>query len=187
MKPDFLAEPPGEVIDTATIRIKRLLPGPIERVWSYLVDSDKRARWLAAGEMEERPGAALDLVFQHSQLSHEQTPERWCAAEGHVHHCRITRCEPPRLLSFSWPEGHGEGAPAWESEVHFELTPQEEGVLLVVTHERLLERDTMVNVAGGWHAHLGLLIDHLSGRPPRGFWSAHSELEKLYGQRIPAG
>jgi uncharacterized protein YndB with AHSA1/START domain len=31
-----------------TLRIERLLPGPIERVWQYLTDSDKRATWLAA-------------------------------------------------------------------------------------------------------------------------------------------
>ena len=33
-----------------TLRIERLLPGPIERVWQYLTDSDKRATWLAVGK-----------------------------------------------------------------------------------------------------------------------------------------
>ena len=31
------------------VRFERLLPGPIERVWSYLTDSEKRGKWLASG------------------------------------------------------------------------------------------------------------------------------------------
>lgn len=174
-----LQEPLGERIDKATVRIKRLLPGPIERVWAYLVESDKRAKWLAAGELDPRPGTGMDLLFRHSQLSHEETPQRWCGVDGHVSHCRITRCEPPHLLSFTWPEERGE-----YSEVTFELIPQEDDVLLIVTHERLFDRDTMINVAGGWHAHLGLLADQLNGRPPRGFWSAFDAAEQLYTQRF---
>lgn len=27
-----------------TLRLERVLPGPIERVWEYLTDSEKRAR-----------------------------------------------------------------------------------------------------------------------------------------------
>ena len=37
----------GELIEPATVRIERMLPGPIERVWDYLTDSDLRAQWLA--------------------------------------------------------------------------------------------------------------------------------------------
>ena len=36
----------GERIDDTTVRFERLLPGPIERVWEYLTDGDKRATWL---------------------------------------------------------------------------------------------------------------------------------------------
>ena len=39
----------GERIGKTTVRFERLLPGPIERVWEYLTDSDRRATWLAAG------------------------------------------------------------------------------------------------------------------------------------------
>ena len=41
---------PGE------IRIMRTLPGPIERVWTYLTDPAKRAKWFAGGPMELRAG-----------------------------------------------------------------------------------------------------------------------------------
>lgn len=33
----------GMIIEPGTLRIQRLLPGPIERVWAYLTESDKRA------------------------------------------------------------------------------------------------------------------------------------------------
>ncbi|MBB3059863.1 uncharacterized protein YndB with AHSA1/START domain [Microbulbifer rhizosphaerae] len=32
----------GVMTAADTLRIERLLPGPLERVWQYLVDSDKR-------------------------------------------------------------------------------------------------------------------------------------------------
>jgi uncharacterized protein YndB with AHSA1/START domain len=41
-----------------TVRLERLLPGPLERAWSFLTESDKRARWLAGGEWELRPACS---------------------------------------------------------------------------------------------------------------------------------
>ena len=38
-----------------TVRIQRLLPGPMERVWAYLTDSELRRQWLAAGEHSRDP------------------------------------------------------------------------------------------------------------------------------------
>jgi uncharacterized protein YndB with AHSA1/START domain len=38
-------------IEPATLKIERLLPGPIERVWACLTEIGLRRRWLAAGEM----------------------------------------------------------------------------------------------------------------------------------------
>src|SRR5690606_39019955 len=41
--------PDGEVLDRQTVRFRRVLPGPIERVWAYLTEADKRAKWFAGG------------------------------------------------------------------------------------------------------------------------------------------
>ena len=49
-------EQPGKFNGPAEIRIVRILPGPIERVWEYLTDPKKRARWFAGGSMEPRVG-----------------------------------------------------------------------------------------------------------------------------------
>jgi uncharacterized protein YndB with AHSA1/START domain len=35
-------DPYGVLIEPATLKIQRLLPGPVERVWAYLTDSDLR-------------------------------------------------------------------------------------------------------------------------------------------------
>ena len=50
----------------------------------------------------------------------------------------VTRCDPPRVLSYTWGE---------HSEVTFELSPQGDDVLLVLTHRRLPDRTAMVMAA----------------------------------------
>ena len=173
----------GVVTEPRTVRFERVLPGPIERVWAYLTESEKRGSWLASGEMELRVGGRVELKFRHAELSAkiEPTPERYKKYEGgHTMHARVTRCEPPRLLSYTWGEG-----PANESEVTFELTPRDGSVLLVLTHRRLRDRGEMVNVAGGWHCHLGVLVNLLNGLEPAPFWSALVQVEGEYEKRIP--
>ena len=49
----------GVVTESRTIRMERLLPGPIERVWDYLTDSAKRGKWFAAGKMDLRVGGDI--------------------------------------------------------------------------------------------------------------------------------
>ena len=165
----------------ATFRIERLLPGQIERVWAYVTVPEKRGTWLASGPMNLRVGGSVELNFRHAGLSAEKTPpEKYKKFDGHTLRGRITRCEPPRLLSFTW----GDDADA--SEVTFELTPRQNDVLLVLTHRRLGDRAMMVNVAGGWHVHLGILADRLEGREPRPFWSTHTRLAAEYEKRITA-
>ncbi|MBZ9653852.1 SRPBCC family protein [Phyllobacterium lublinensis] len=169
----------GVVTAPRTIRIERILPGPVERVWAYLTESDKRKKWLAEGPMANFVGGDVELTFRHSQLSDDPTPADYQKYEGHTNKGIVTRCEPPTLLSFTWPESTGE-----PSEVTFELTATGSDTLLRVTHTRLAGHDSMVSVASGWHTHLGVLIDHLSGEQTRGFWDKFTQLEKVYKQII---
>src|SRR5262245_58476565 len=94
----------ARMIEPLVLRIERLLPGPIERVWAYLTESEKRRKWLARGEMEQRPGGAHELIFQHSELSAEKDyPEKFKGLEkGYHSHGTVLRCEPPHLLVFTW-------------------------------------------------------------------------------------
>jgi uncharacterized protein YndB with AHSA1/START domain len=173
----------GAIIEPNAVRFERVLPGPIERIWAYLVDSDKRGRWLASGAVEPRVGGRIDLHFRHADLSPtaEAVPDKYKQYENGASLVgRVTRFEPPRVLSHIWGEASGEA-----SEVTFELTAQGEDVLLVLTHRRIAPSQ-MVSIAGGWHTHLGILVDHLNGRTPRPFWSAHAKLEGEYERRIAA-
>ncbi len=169
----------GTFTEPGTIRFERLLPGPIERVWAYLTESDKRGKWLAAGEMELHVGGRVELIFRHADLSPrvEQIPEKYKQYQyGTAFTGRVTALEPPRLLSHTWAEATDD-----YSEVTYELFPKGEKVLLVLTHRRLGDdRNVLVSVGAGWHTHLGILSDHLEGRTPEGFWTVHSKMEKEY-------
>jgi uncharacterized protein YndB with AHSA1/START domain len=172
----------GRIIDESTFRIERLLPGPIERVWAYLVESEKRRKWFARGEFDLRPGGRVDLIFQHSELSAEKTyPEKYKAMEnGHASYGEVVRSEPPHLLTFTW--GDDSGSPF--SEVTFELSAKDGKVLLTLTHRKLKDRAEVAGVAGGWHTHLAMLEDELAGREHRGFWTVHGEVGPEYEKRI---
>lgn len=165
----------GKATGPDTVRIERLLPGPIERVWTYLTDSEKRGRWLASGEMELRVGGKVQLNFLHADLTphQEPIPQRFKSMEcGAGFEGTVTHCDPPRLLAYIWGDG--------TSEVKFELSPQGEQVLLVLTHTRLRDRGDMTLVASGWHTHLGILEDNLTGETPRPFWSTFERVEEEY-------
>jgi uncharacterized protein YndB with AHSA1/START domain len=175
------AEPYASMPAPATVRMERILPGPIERVWAYLTDSDKRAKWFAGGPMELRDGGAVSLTFRNRDLSNGQTnPNSACSPDGvdHVMIGVITRCEPPQLLAFNW-SADGSG-----SEATFELSQDGPDTRLVITHQRLASRKQLLSVSAGWHAHIGILIDLLSESAPRSFWPEHIRLEKVYEERF---
>ena len=168
----------GADIAPDAVRFERLLPGPIERVWSYLADADKRALWLGGGAFEPREGGAGELRFDNGSLSDEPVPERYAAHCGSiVSRCTVTRWDPPHRLGFLWEEEGGE-----PSHVLFELSEAGSGVRLNLTHSRLTPA-LKLGVSGGWHAHLAVLEAVLEGRSDRPFWSVLTEVEPVYKAR----
>jgi len=138
-----------------------------------------RRQWLAAGIMEPRAGGHVEHLFRHHELSDEPTPGRYARfIDSPAMAGEVTQWNPPRVLAYTWP---GDGG---ASEVTFELFPEGENVLLVLTHRRLADAETMVSVASGWDAHLGILVDRIAGELPRGFWSTHDRLEAWYCERF---
>jgi uncharacterized protein YndB with AHSA1/START domain len=170
----------GTVLESGAVRFERLLPGPVERVWSYITDPAKRVTWLAAGEMELRVGGRVMLEFDNSRLSPqgEAVPERY-----QKHNCavtnpgRITDLNAPHLLAMTWGD-KGDGSPA--SEVVFELKPQGKKVLLTLTHRRLTSSMEGLLVSCGWHVHLGVLVARLQDDAPPPFWARFDALEVHY-------
>ena len=170
----------GTVTAPNTIRFERLLPGPIERVWAYLTESDKRAKWLASGAMDLHVGGDVELFWLHTNLDTtkpDEPPEKY--KNGHRMKATITRCEPPHVLGYTW----GARADAL-SEVVFELSEQGNDVLLVLTHHRLPNQNDLLGVSGGWHAHLDTLVEHLNGRTAHAFWDRHAVLNAEYRKRM---
>ncbi len=178
MKPN---DQPAQFPTPGEIRIMRTLPGPIERIWTYLTDPGKRRSWFAGGPMELRTGGKMELFFQHKNISPTETPpaEHACKHEGgKTMTGTILRCEPPRLLSYTFGEN---------SDVTFELIPQDDKVLLILTHRcRGDDLSSLMTFASGWHTHLAVLIAQLEGLPPPLFWATHARLKVAYESNIPA-
>ena len=174
----------GVVTAPGTVRLERTLPGPIERVWRYLTDSERRGTWLATGEMELRVGGRVEHVWHNNRLTtnDDPAPAKYASvAEEARMEGRITAVDPPRLLSYTWGGAPGEQ----DSVVTFELAPVGDDVRLVLTHRRLTTRDALLGVSAGWHAHLDVLSDRLAGRTPSGFWRNHTRLEGEYERIVP--
>ncbi len=168
----------GELTEPATLKIQRLLPGPIERVWRYLTESNLRRQWLAAGEMEMKVGTPFELVWRNDELTNPPGQRPPGFGDEHRMQSRITELDPPRKLAFAWG-GSGD--------VSFELEPKGSEVLLTVIHRRLPDRRTLLLVGAGWHMHLDLLVARVAGNEPAPFWDGFSRLQKEYDRRIPAG
>ena len=169
---------PVTLIEPGTVKLDRVLPGTVARVWSYITQSDKRAQWLAAGDFDMRVGGAIRLEFDNDNLSSEKgrpasRHENLVSFEG-----VITRLEPRRLLAHTW---NWDGA---STEVTYELTPHGKGTRLVIVHRNLEGRELQADVMGGWDAHTGILEDVLNGEQPRPFWKTQRKLAREYAAAI---
>jgi uncharacterized protein YndB with AHSA1/START domain len=167
----------GELIEPATLKIQRLLPGPIERVWAYLTESELRRKWLAAGPMEMKAGAPFELVWRNDELTDPPGQRPPGFGEEHRMQSRIVELYPPRKLIISWRDS---------GDVSFELESEGDQVLLTLIHRRLPDRSTMLKVGAGWHMHLDILVARATGKEPQPFWDGWSRLKTEYDRRLPA-
>ena len=172
---------PGEFPAPGEVRLVRLLPGPIERIWDYLTVSEKRARWICGGVLEQKPGGKVEFAMHHKNLSPNETPPAKYAQvqdPGVTFGGRVLRCEPPRLLEYTFGDDN--------SIVTFELTLQGKQVLLVLTHRTLgaEERAELGNYCAGWHTHLAILVALLEGAPPPLLWASHARYHADYEKRL---
>lgn len=164
----------GTLAEPTTLTLQRRLPGPVDRAWRYLVEGDLRRQWLAAGDMELRPGASFELVWRNDELSEpgDARPEGF--SEESRATCEILEVEPGRLLRFRWPN---------VGEVSFELAPAGDDVLLTVVHRRIPDRKVGVMVSAGWHVHLDILVARVSGTKAPSLWSEWKRLRAEYEAR----
>lgn len=69
----------GELIAPDTVRFQRLLPGTLDTVWSYLVDGEKRGKWLAhaprhPGRRARWQGTQAVLEYPHGPRGRVRGP-----------------------------------------------------------------------------------------------------------------
>lgn len=169
----------GSLIEPATLKIQRFLPATMERAWAYLTDSELRRQWLAAGQMETKVGAPFELTWRNDELTDPPGERPAGFSEEHRMQSRIIEVDPPRKLVIAWG-ANGDG------EVSFELEPKGNGVLLTLVHRRLPDREVMLKVSAGWHAHLDLLVARTAGTKPGPFWDGWVRLHEEYERRLPA-
>ncbi|HZO92355.1 MAG TPA: SRPBCC family protein [Candidatus Baltobacteraceae bacterium] len=141
----------GTLLDAHTIRFVRDLPGPIERVWAYLTESDLKAKWIGPGDVPAEIGGERTMTWND---------ENGEIAGGLTLRTRVF--DPPHVLEYDWVELQPQGRPSRDSVVRVELAAHGDGVRLTLTH-RALPVDSYETIGAGWHAHLDTLRAAMNG------------------------
>lgn len=166
----------GTLVAPKTLEIRRVLPGPVERVWAYLTDGELRRQWLAAGDMDLKAGSEFTFHWRNDTLTDPpgNKPEGFSDEEKMT--CRIVEAHPPRKLVITWGEKSGT--------VSFTLEPRGDKVLLTLVHSELPDRGTLLDVSAGWHTHLDILVARASQARPPAFWDHWVALKQAYSERL---
>ena len=165
----------GVLAEPGTLKFQRLIPGPTERVWKYLVESDLRCQWLAAGKMELKVGAPVEFIWRNDELNNPPRQRPAGFPEEQRMQGRITALDAPRNLAIAW-DGFGE--------VSYGLESKGEDVLLTMIQRGLPNRDVVVMFGAGSHVHLDILAACLSGDKLPLFWDSWVRLQKEYDAKI---
>jgi uncharacterized protein YndB with AHSA1/START domain len=147
MTQPLLSDAPNGVVtvtdDARQVVFHRRYRQPIEKVWAALTVPERLADWFATAEVDLRVGGVIRLG--------------WTGA--HKADVTITVCDPPRALAWRWTIGER------DTLVRFDLTPDEGGCALTLTHSGLsLDGARDGGVRAGWHAHLEALPEAIEGR-----------------------
>lgn len=167
----------GKMISNHALQFERLLPGPIERLWEYITDADKRSKWFCGGSSGLNAGDEFKFVFYNSQLGSppEPAPGKYKEfGDGFESRAVVVKAEKPFLFVIEW-----------EGVVTFKLEEFGEMVKLTLTHEKLTDsKEARVGTLAGWHTHLDILVEVFNNREPKSFWSAHMALEDEYASKV---
>jgi uncharacterized protein YndB with AHSA1/START domain len=140
----------------ATLRFERRIPHPQERVWQAITDPDELKEWFPAAVIyEPRVGAPMQFDFGG-------------AAGQDVWPGEVVAWNPPRAFAFRWGE----------DELRFELSPVDDGTLLVFTHSFEHQPGKAARDAAGWEAcfeAFDALLQAAPRRPGDFDWAGHHE------------
>lgn len=167
----------GQLVEPTVLKLERLLPGPVERVWDYLTQSELRRQWLASGVMDLSPGTEFEFVWRNDELTDPPGARPDGMGAENRMTCKILDVDPPRRLFISW---------GVQSDVLFELAEKGEDTLLTITHRRPPTRDVLLSVSAGWHAHVDVLEAKLAGTKAAPHWDHWVRLRGEYDRRFSA-
>lgn len=165
----------AEMTGPMRLEIRRVLSGPIDRVWDYLTDGALRQQWFCGGSTATEPGGDVVFEFDHSRISSEGPPDRYADSNVSTMSGSVLIYEKPTRLKFTWDEMHVEGS----STVTILLKDLGGKTELHLIHEDL-QPEIHTGVQAGWHAHLDLLVDLMNGDAARDFWVHFNALEADY-------
>jgi len=166
----------GVVTAPQTVRLQRRMPGPIDRVWAYLTESELRRKWLASGEMAPQAGSHFELTWRNDELTDPPGHKPEGFGKEHSMQSTITAFDAPRHLAFTWGDG----------EVDITLEPQGDQVLLTLVHRGISDHRNLLMIGAGWHMHLDVLVARVAGTRPEPFWDGWQRLHTEYAERIRA-
>jgi uncharacterized protein YndB with AHSA1/START domain len=179
----------GKLIDPQTVVFERVLPGPMERVFDYLWNEEKRRLWFTSGGMPTAPGETFQMHWKHSEYSPHKSPAPEAMKEmdekGHSSTNTLLAYEPPTRLAFTFGEAKfgADKAATVEFLLKPEGDPKDNKVRLILTHSRLPDRPYMLGISGGWHSHLDILEYQLKAEVPPGFWDVWRRYDGVYATR----
>lgn len=147
----------------SVVRFERHLPYTVDDVWASLTEPKKLEEWLAAAEIELTEGGRIQLTFANT---------------GDVINGKVMQVQASSILAYTW-----NSEDANESLVRWELTPEADGCLLVLTHTiRVPER--LSYMLAGWHVHLDLLEETLAGEVKGWPWSHWESMREKYAKQL---
>jgi uncharacterized protein YndB with AHSA1/START domain len=170
---------PIQRIAPDTIRLERTLDAPVDKVWRYLTEAELRGLWFMGGT-DATPGAEFDLKVDHDRLSDDANvpyPESYAAFKGTVWAEKVLRFEPPRLLETTFQSGKN-------GRVKYELFPEGEKTLLILTHSGIESPTGFQDFGGGWNSHMTVLQERLAGRSVKDFWALHGQSREAVKQAL---
>ncbi len=134
---------------TTEIRIERVLPATISRVYDAWTRADVMVRWYC-------PNPQLELKVQADvRVGGEYVVEMG----PHVVRGSYLQVEPPHRLAFSWA---WDGSSDEISRVQVDLSEVEDGTLMILTHTGFATAEDAANHQLAWEPELQRLSDLLA-------------------------
>lgn len=136
-------------------RFERRLKHPVEKVWTYLTENGKLAKWF--------PELSIDDLREGGAVKFDM-------GDGTFEELAILELKPLQVFEYRWGE----------DQVRFELYPQEDGGTRLVLTEKIRKlTDHSPRDLAGWHVCLDVVATLLDGRE---FDSRKPVWEKWYNE-----